>query len=191
MLPPNHRVLVWHGPTPPPDHPAWASQWIVGPPGGGRHDYWDTLMMAAHVAPAVDDKCNGVIVLEDDVMPAPGACLRMCAWQSPHVTSFYNGMRWPEGTHSPDREPGGFWGACAIKFPMTVLHKLAAVNPDGWMGENEGPHLQDAALGRVLASMGELIYQHKSLVQHVGALSVTNPKARLDGMRTAVDFEDV
>lgn len=186
-LPPNHRTLVWHGETPPPHHPLWASQWIVGPPGGGRHDYWDTLMMAASMAPLIDDKCNGVVVLEDDVAPALGACLRMCAWQSPHVTTFYNGAGRAEGTFAPD---DSFSGVCAVKYPLATLAKLAAINPDYYMRDGEGPHLQDFALSRALADMGELFYQHRSLVQHVGVHSMCNPKARLDGHRQAADFVD-
>ncbi len=123
-----------------------------------------------------------LVFIEDDVLPCRNALPYMVAWANPHATHFFNGSRAPVGLRK--LPPGGFEFSQTIKLPARIVAALRADPPqsiglrDGW----------DLAIGRKLSKMGEPLFQHRSLVQHVGFSSMWNPASDLAKRVPAQDW---
>jgi len=183
-------VLSWTDLEPPPFDlpPRWSLSHWVQPPAGHRRDLWRLFgLVPAGVA---------LIVLEDDVRPCRNALVYMERWQSDHFTTFFNmtrpamrnGREPPIGLQPIDRK-WGFWGTQAFKVPASLLRRFVAAGDS-----DPRPHLRgdggDTWMSRLMVQWGEPVHYHRSLVQHVGAVSIHNPKATLTGVRApAPDFD--
>lgn len=171
------RILFWTGLTPPvPAPPGWITVHNAHGERGSiaaLSDFWKML-------DTVGDR--DLVFLEDDVMPCRNALPYMVAWASPYVTHFFNGSRVAHGVRK--LPPGGFEFSQTIKIPARIVAKLRA-NPPTSKGPRDG---WDLAIGRQLAKLGEPLYQHRSLVQHVGFQSMWNPGNNLAKRLPAQDF---
>lgn len=162
------KILFWTGPVPPIAVPAgWRAEWRNHGERGSvaaLADFWAMLDV-------VGDR--DLLFYEDDVIPCRNAVPYMAAWPSPHVTHFFNPMGKPIGARP--LPPLGFEFAQTLKIPGPLVAKLRAAPPrslgpkDGW----------DLAIGRCLHKLGEPLYQHRSLVQHVGFTSMWTPGNKL------------
>jgi hypothetical protein len=171
------RILFWSAATAPIDVPApWRAVWHVQDKRGSAAalgDFWAMLDV-------VGDR--DLIFCEDDVMPCTNALRFMAAWDGPHVTHFFNPMSQPFGPRI--LPPGGFEFAQTLKIPARIVAFLRADPPtsrglkDGW----------DLAIGRCLHRLGEPLFQHRSLVQHVGFTSMWTPGNNLAKRRPARDW---
>jgi len=122
---------------------------------------------------------DDVLFLEDDIVTARNFILYAARWQSPHVTSFFHANRPTLGTPV---SPVGFSFAQAVKLPAPVI---------AWMLEaprhqHGGGH--DDEIGFALEAIGEPVVFHRSLVQHVGAISLAWGPGRTLEHRAARDF---
>jgi hypothetical protein len=172
------RVFFWTGTAPPIPAPhGWVT---IHNDHGARGsvaalaDFWKVLDVVG------DDR--DLVFLEDDVMPCRNALPYMVAWASPHVTHFFNGSRAPHGLRK--LPPGGFEFSQTLKIPARVVKALRA-SPAVSKGPRDG---WDLAIGRQLAAMGEPLYQHRSLVQHVGFQSMWQPGNNLAKRMPAPDW---
>jgi hypothetical protein len=142
------------------------------PPGNAIADYWRLLRLAAAAG-------ESALILEDDILSARRFIAYVRTWQSPHMTSFFvaGGVR---RTGRPEH-PRDFGFSQALWFPWLVLDQLTRTEPPqkavGW----------DHALAIVLGQLGESVVYHRSLVQHVGDVSLYRPGRTLEGL-TAIDF---
>lgn len=136
-------------------------------------DFWGMLRQVHRETPGCD-----LLALEDDIVTARNFIAYARRWEAPCLTSFFNGRGFPEGLR--DAKLFGF--NQALKFPARLLERLAG-------GELRAPigRFQDDALAWELQRLGEPVYYHRSLVQHVGAQSLAHPGEGLEG-RTASDF---
>jgi hypothetical protein len=171
------RILFWTGLADP----------VAAPPG------WITVHNkhgARGSAAAMGDFCKvldivgdrDLVFIEDDVLPCRNALPYMAAWSSPYVTHFFNPMGQPLG---PRKLPlGGFEFSQTIKIPARIVAALRA-DPPRSIGRNDG---WDLAVGRQIAKMGEPLYHHRSLVQHVGFTSMWNPGNELAKRLPARDW---
>lgn len=122
-----------------------------------------------------------LLALEDDIVTARNFLRYAARWRSPFVTSFFHPRRGVE-LGQPARADGHAFNQ-AIKIPRAMLELLLQRPPARRPGS-----AQDDALGEALASRGLPIVYHRSLVQHLGAVStIWGDKTTLEG-RTAVDF---
>lgn len=158
------KILFWSGATGPIDVPAgWRAVWRMQDKRGSVAALSDFVAMLD----VVGDR--DLVFIEDDVMPCKNALRYMVAWDGPHATHFFN----PRGVAVGPRQlpPLGFDFSQALKIPARVVAALRAAPPtsigpkDGW----------DLAIGRCLHRLGEPLYQHRSLVQHVGFQSLWTP----------------
>lgn len=171
------RILFWTGTAPPIEAPpgwiTWHNNHSERGSAAALADFWRVLDV-------VGDR--DLIFFEDDVLPCRNALPYMLAWPSPYVTHFFNGGWFALG---PRKLPkGGFEYSQAIKLPARIVRALRA-NPPKSLGPRDG---WDLAIGRQLAAMGEPLYQHRSLVQHVGFTSMWQPGNNLAKRRPAHDF---
>lgn len=173
------RILFWTAPAdvPPIAVPAgWRAEWRQHGERGSAAalaDFWAMLDV-------VGDR--DLIFLEDDVLPCVNALPYMVAWPSEHVTHFFNGSRLPTGLRK--LPPGGFEFSQTIKVPARIVGTLRA-NPPTSRGVKDG---WDLAIGRQLHKLGESLFQHRSLVQHVGFTSMWTPGNNLAKRLPARDW---
>ena len=171
------RILFWTGTAPPIEAP---HGWITIHNNHPRRGSIAAMQDFGTMLEAVGDR--DLIFLEDDVLACRNALPYMVAWPGPYVTHFFNGGWLPHGPRK--LPPGGFEYSQALKIPARIVRALRASPPvsigprDGW----------DLAVGRQLARMGEPLYQHRSLVQHVGFTSLWQPGNELAKRRPAQDF---
>jgi len=174
------KVLFWTGPVAPiavPD--GWRAVWRDHDKRGSvaaLADFWAMLDV-------VGDR--DLLFFEDDVRPCVNALPYMAAWSSPYVTHFFNGGRQPLGPRK--LPPGGFEFSQALKIPTRIVARLRA-EPATSRGLKDG---WDLAIGRQLHRMGEPLYQHRSLVQHVGFKSMWTPGNNLAKRLPGPDFPGV
>lgn len=174
------RILFWSGPTPPIEVPAgWRAEWRQQSERGSVAAMSD-FRAALDV---VGDR--DLVFIEDDVLPCKNALPYMVAWPSPYVTHFFNGSWTPHGLRK--LPPGGFEYSQALKIPARIVEALRK-NPPASKGPKDG---WDLAIGRQLFKMGEPLYQHRSLVQHVGFDSMWTPGNNLAKRRPAQDWPGV
>lgn len=144
---------------------------------GGAAELWRTLEAF---------RGHDVVFFEDDVVPCLNVLPYLERWETPPeaaFTTFFNGQRVPEGVHMPgaDATPY-FWFSQCLKLPARFVDQVVAGGPP----QNRS---QDVALGLAARRLGLGIYYHRSLVQHVGAESIGQPGAKLEGIREpASDF---
>lgn len=173
------RVLVWTGIAPPPfplPH-GWALVHWQQEPAGHRRDLWRLLQL-----PAEDED---LIVFEDDVLPCRNAVRYMARWSEDCFTTFCNLRRLGPGPRRIDRNL--FWGTQAWKAPARLVARFLAAGDTAPKGNHHGG---DTRIGLLLQQWGEMIWYHRSLVQHVGEQSIDNPSAKLEGLRApAPDFD--
>jgi hypothetical protein len=171
QLPDARLVIWWVGEEPPPRRPSpeWTLVHTHRKPLGHRHDYWAALAFA-------DDLGGDLVIMEDDVQPCTNAVPYMARYQSPHLTTFCNLRRSRPGIYSAD----GFHGTQAIKFPERLLERVVQAGPDSQYVMHS-PHNGDTRLAHLLIAWGERVNHHRSLVQHVGDVSLCMPGAKLRG----------
>lgn len=144
---------------------------------GGKRDFWAMLHYEARVGPGDD-----LLILEDDIITARNFIAYARRWPSHLFTSFFNGRR-RDTSRQPERaECFGF--TQAIKVPARLVEQLVAGGPEA---PARGRH-QDDALAIELQRLGERVWYHRSLVQHVGHQSIVMPGEKLEGNRVADDF---
>ncbi len=136
-------------------------------------DFWGMLHTARRGSPGCD-----LLALEDDIVTARNFIAYARRWQADCLTSFFNGRGFPEGLR--DAKLFGF--NQALKIPARLLEQLTQDVQRVPVGR-----FQDDALAWELQRLGEPVYYHRSLVQHVGAQSLVKPGQTLEG-RTASDF---
>lgn len=172
------RVLFWSGPTGPIDvPPGWRAVWRMQDKRGSVAAMSDFVAMLDLVG---DDR--DLVFIEDDVMPCKNALRYMVAWDSPHVTHFFNPFGHPVGPRPV--ESRGFEFSQTLKIPARVVAALRASPPTS-QGKHDG---WDLAIGRCLHQLKEPLYQHRSLVQHVGFQSMWTPGNNLAKRRPGRDF---
>ena len=172
-------VLCWTGPHPPPFDlpPGWSLSHWVQQPAGHRRELWRIMELTP---PSCD-----LVLFEDDVIPCRNAVPYIAAWSEDCFTSFFNMRRLGPGRRLVDRQ--GFWGTQAVKLPGRLVSRMLAAGDTAPRGDHHGG---DTRIGLLLQQWGEPIWYHRSLVQHVGAVSVHNPGATLTGLRApAPDFD--
>src|SRR6185369_12269097 len=135
-------------------------------------DFWSMLRVEAF-------RGGDVLFLEDDIRTARNFLAYVARWRSPHLTSFFfaGGGRLCTGRAFSAVD---FGYAQALWFPEALLKLLS-------LGGPPRGRLQDDALGGLLHRLGEQVFYHRSLVQHVGRTSLCTPGATLE-RRTAADF---
>jgi hypothetical protein len=182
------KTLHWIGDNPPPRVPGWDLAFWPGKPSGQKLDMWRALSMAVRETPDAD-----IVYLEDDVLPCKNALTKVVAWNSPYTTLFINTRGVRPGVRLVDNI--GFWPLQCVKIPAPVARRLAAENPLAKQWQDKIPNLNindgDLTIGRMLKAWGLMYYQHQSLFQHVGDVSLCNPRAKLTGARVAQDFPGV
>lgn len=193
----GHRLrypihLHWTGPTYPPFDTLGAHViWWKGARGENtRASYWRSLKAAFDLRPDAD-----LVTLEDDVSPALNALPYIERLDVNMFTTFFNTRGWEPGPHQLDN--AGFWGTQCVRIPSRVIARLVAENPNepGWLQNPSNPkvslgglHGADIVLGFMLRAWGEPVFQHRTIVQHVGAQSLCTPGSKLVGIRTARDY---
>lgn len=184
-LPERAKWLFWNGPTPPPSTPpTWGVEWGRRDDGGpdrfarARADVWRMFRWAGD--------CD-LIYLEDDILPCRNALPYMFAWASPLVTSFHNMRNLPVGPWKIDAS--GWCGTQAVKIPAPLLARFQAPDAE----RTKSPRFaQDMVMSKRMSEWGELLHVHRSIVQHVGEMSLLMPGATLAGARKpARDFPGV
>lgn len=174
------RILFWSGPTAPIEvPPPWQAIWRLQEQRGSVAAMSDFAAMLD----VVGDR--DLVFIEDDVRPCRNALRYMVAWDSPHVTHFFNAKGTTCGLLK--LPPGGFEFSQTLKIPARIVARLRAEPPKS-RGPNDG---WDLAIGRCLYTMGEPLYQHRSLVQHVGHKSMWNPASKLAQRFPGHDFPGV
>lgn len=139
---------------------------------GPREEFWCMLRAAW-------TQGEDVLALEDDIVTARNFFRYAERWPSPHVTSFFHAGR---PTLGEPVSAEGFSFCQAVKFPCSLLVRLFFAKPR----QHEGAG-QDDDLGFRLQDLGEPVVYHRSLVQHVGAESLSWPGLTL-AHRGAMDF---
>ena len=176
------KFLYWNGETPPPPVPkGWSVEWGRRDEGDShrptrtRVDVWRMLRWAGN--------CD-LVYLEDDVLPCRNALLYMHVWPSEKFTTFFNIRNLPHGPWTIDN--AGWWGSQAAKIPARLLSRFQADGAEKTKSLHFG---QDMVMSRLLQSWKEQIYVHRSIVQHVGDVSIFQPGAKLTAARApARDF---
>ena len=180
------KVLYWNGRTPPPAvPPGWKVEWgrkhdddADGPAKRCRDDVWRMLRWAGD--------CD-LVYLEDDVVPCRNALPFMVRWPIPLFTTFFNIRSLREGPWTID--VSGFWGTQAVKIPARILSRFQAEGAEKPRFAHFG---QDMVFSDLLTAWKEQIFVHRSIVQHVGEVSIFQPRAKLTGARApAADFPGV
>ena len=133
-------------------------------------EFW--RMLAPH-------RGSDVLALEDDITSVRGFFDYVAdLWRSPHVTSFFHVNRPILGVPVSAR----IFSYCqAVKLPAAILGRLLDTSPPPHGGG------QDDDLGMRLEILREPVVYHRSLVQHLGAVSLAWHGMPLDG-REARDF---
>ncbi len=193
------KTLHWVGESAPPPHDGWDLAYWPGKPRGQLVDFWHALEMTVRESPDAD-----IVCLEDDILGCKNALAKTVAWYSPYLTTFVNTRHFRPGLRLVDDK--GFWPLCCIKIPAPVAARLVATDPTSrtWHPETTKPawlrqkndrpqsiHEGDMVIGRMLRAWGLKYYQYQSIFQHIGAVSLCNPQATLDGYRVAHDFPGV
>jgi hypothetical protein len=143
--------------------------WLYRSTAPGVPAFYEILAAAGH---------GDLLFLEDDIVTTRNFLRYAAAWQSPHLTSFFHVTRPLLGAPVPAR---GFSFSQAVKLPSRVIAMLRAT-PRIMHGGG-----QDDEIGHALGALGEPVIYHRSLVQHVGAISVTWGGMTL-AHRAALDF---
>jgi len=160
------RLLFWSAPTQPIAVPAgWRAHWHEQAARGSVAAMGDFVAMLD----VVGDR--DLLFFEDDVYPCKNAVPYIARLALPHVVHFFNASS-PMHPYGPRKlPPGGFEFSQALRIPAAVVAALRDTPPtsrgrfDGW----------DLAIGMCLHRLGLPLYQHRSLVRHVGFHSMWNP----------------
>jgi len=127
---------------------------------------------------------DDVLFLEDDIVTARNFIRYAARWASPHVTSFFHVNRPVLG--SPV-SPVGFSFAQAVKLPAAVVARMIDNTAGIAAGRiHAGGH--DDEIGYALEALDERVIYHRSLVQHVGDVSLAWGPGRTLDHRVARDF---
>lgn len=172
LLPYESKALFWVGETPPPAALPWRAICFPQAPAGNVADFWLLL----RTFPDVD-----LVVLEDDVKPCRNALPCMARWSSPHLTTFYNPRDFRQGLRHLDAS--GFNYAQAMKLPRELAARLRSEDPT----RIPDHRFYDNVIGAFLTEWSEPFVQHRSLVEHMGRVSIARPGA-IRG-HCAVDFD--
>jgi len=174
------RVLYWSGREPPPF--VTPSRWIVVHdsmgPRGHRHDLWRLLDIVGD---------QDVALFEDDIVACRNAVPYIVTAPADLLTTFCKLKRVKEGIYPAN----DFQGSMALKIPARLVVKLRDAGPDGNGFRYYSLHGGDTRINHLLTMWGERVRWHRSLVQHVGVVSLCNPGATLTGPRAMVPDFDV
>jgi hypothetical protein len=124
-----------------------------------------------------------LLFLEDDIEPMQNGLPYMAAWQSPHLTSFYN----PSCSRRVYGLNSGFGFSQAFKVPEALVQRIRAET-------FPPPHPKlmldgiDNVFHRYLSRWGLRFWQHRSVVEHVGAVSTWTPATLEAPGRRAQDW---
>lgn len=160
FIPPDKKTLFWVGETPPPPALPWRAICFPQKRGGAVRDFWLLL----RTFPDED-----LVVFEDDVYPSANAVPYMDRWVSEHLTSFFNGRNHPLGPR-----PGKTFALSqAMKIPARLARALRESDPSMF------PQLtdHDLAIAAFLHAWDEKVYQHISIVRHVGKVRANGRRA--------------
>lgn len=166
-IPHEKKALFWTGETPPPPALPWRSICFPQKPAGSVADFWLLL----RTFPDVD-----LVILEDDIQPCANAVRFMDRWADDRVTSFFNGRDHRVGP----RAGSTFALSQAVKIPARLARALRHSDPGMF------PRVVDSDLmiAAFLGAWGEEIYQHRSIVRHIG-------KTRANGRRASAPMQPV
>lgn len=183
--------MHWTSTKPPPfEHPRFELVWFVEGRGNSRASFFRSIRRAWEADPESD-----LVIIEDDVSPAKNALPYVELFEARAMTTFFNTRGWATGLHPID--DSGYWGTQMVKIPARLVGRLAQEDPNTpeWLRNPSNPKLShpglhggDIIMGNMLRAWGEPVYQHRSIVQHVGAQSLCEPRATLKGIRVARDF---
>lgn len=166
--------------TPPRKFPGWG--WRVtgrDRPSGSREAGWRALECM------VDLQVDGLL-LEDDVMPVPGAVRRMFETEVPPdwmwVSFWDNRTKLPRDPGTFGRPAVEFSGSLAMKVPLRTARAVMEANPWGYDHPTLLPlHDWDRALGLFCAEKkigGFYGLRRPSLVEHRGDVTSTNSQRK-------------
>jgi hypothetical protein len=163
--------------------PGWDLAYWPGKPSGHLLDLWRALAQTTSENPEAD-----IVLIEDDVAPCKNALAKAVSWYSPYLTTFCNTRGLPPGVRLVDKS--GIGTSQCLKIPAPVAARLVAENPTSkeWQDKKPSIHGGDLVIGRMLRAWGLRYFQHQSLFQHKGAVSLCNPRATLSQHRIARDF---
>lgn len=168
----------------------FALKWWKEGRGNSRQSFFRSIRTAHESNPRAD-----IIIIEDDVFPAKNALPYVAMWEADYFTTFFNTRGWDYGLHAIDN--AGFWGTQCIKIPQRLAGLFASEDPEKWLRNPSnhdvvmpGLHGADMILGYMLRAWKEPVFQHRSIFQHVGDVSLCAPGSKLTGIRVAKDFVD-
>ncbi len=126
---------------------------------------------------------ESLLFLEDDIVTARNFFRYASRWPRECVTSFFHTPR--VRTLGVPVPAHGFQMSQALKVPAHVARAIAVGGRRLLAGSGAG---QDDELAACLCNLQERVIYHRSLVQHVGAVSVAWGPGRSLEHRTADDF---